>query len=420
MRIKERLRHAWNAFTAKDSISYTPTGYSSYNRGLGLSRYSMSQASLASTVFNRISIDCSMIDLVHVKEDTKTGNQIKFKYSDIQKVLRDSANLDETGIDFLHDLVYSLLDEGVVAVVPTETSRSIITNDSFKIYSIRVAKIVQWFPNDIRVSLYNEKVGHDQEITLPKANVAIINNPLYGVINERNSTLRRLLRKIEIGDHADDALLTSKINLILQMPMVLNNEKRVKEADERIEKFQKQLEGDNQYGVAYVDGSEKITQLNRPVTNNLLDEIQYLTKQFYNQVGLTENIFNGTADETEMRAYYNRTIDPIMRSITSEFNRKFFTDAALTQGQRIIAYRDPFKLVPVEQLAQIADTFTRNAILTPNEVRGIIGFPPNSNPDADELANRNIADVNQNPSDTPYNEVKQYPDSDNGGDDSMS
>lgn len=405
MRISDRFRHAWNAFTSKDALKYNARDYEygSYGMYRGLPRYSLSQSSLTNTIFNRIAVDCSMVDIVHVKEDKGNGNQQKMHDSAIQKVLRDSANIDETGIDFMHDVIYSLLDEGVIAVVPVETSESIISKDSFDIYSLRVGRITQWFPRDVRVSLYNDRTGMEQEIILPKENVAIIHNPLYGVVNDRNSTLRRLLRKIEIGDRAD-ASLNNKINLIVQLPFVLNNDKRKNEADDRIDKFQEQLNSNNKYGVAYLDANEKITQLNRPIADNLLDEIKYLTTQFYNQIGLTENVFNGTADESEMRAYYNRTIDPIMRSIVSEFNRKFFTQTAMSQGQKLIAYRDPFKLVPVEQLAQIADTFSRNAILTPNEIRGIVGFPPNSNPSADELANRNIADINQNPGDVPVDE----------------
>lgn len=393
MGLTDRFKSAWNAFTSKDvSNSNLEYGYGS-NSAL-IRRHALSESSLASTVFNRIAIDSSMVNILHVKEDTETGNQTKVD-SGLQKCLRDEANVDQTGRSFMHDLVYSLLDYGVVAIVPVDTTKSLLKTESYDIVSMRVGRVVTWYPRAVRVSLYNDQTGREEEITLPKSTVGIIQNPLYSVVNGNNGTLRRLIRKLAIADNLDDLESSGKLNLILQLPYTVKGAERTKMAKQRVELLQKQMDESNKYGIGYVDASEKITQLNRPIAPNMQSEIEYLTKEFYNEIGLTENVFNGTANEAEMRAYYNRTIDPILEAVTSEFTRKFLTKTARTQGQKLVAYRDPFKLVPVEQLASIADTFSRNAILTPNEIRGIIGFSPNSSPDADQLANRNIADVNQ-------------------------
>ena len=393
MGLTDRFKSAWNAFTSKDvSNSNLEYGYGS-NSAL-IRRHALSESSLASTVFNRIAIDSSMVNILHVKEDTETGNQTKVD-SGLQKCLRDEANVDQTGRSFMHDLVYSLLDYGVVAIVPVDTTKSLLKTESYDIVSMRVGRVVTWYPRAVRVSLYNDQTGREEEITLAKSTVGILQNRLYSVVNGNNGTLRRLIRKLAIADNLDDLESSGKLNLILQLPYTVKGAERTKMAKQRVELLQKQMDESNKYGIGYVDASEKITQLNRPIAPNMQSEIEYLTKEFYNEIGLTENVFNGTANEAEMRAYYNRTIDPILEAVTSEFTRKFLTKTARTQGQKLVAYRDPFKLVPVEQLASIADTFSRNAILTPNEIRGIIGFSPNSSPDADQLGNRNIADANQ-------------------------
>lgn len=393
MSLTDRFKSAWNAFTSKDINRHQPMyGYNGMSNLIR--RHALSESSLASTVFNRIAIDASMVSILHVKEDPDSGNQEKMT-SGLQKCLMEEANIDQTGHTFVHDLVYSLLDEGVVAVVPVDTTTSPLKTESFNIVSMRVGRIVQWYPRDVRISVYNDRSGREQEIIMPKSRVAIVQNPLYSVVNGPNSTLRRLMRKLAIADNMDDLAASGKLNLILQLPYTVKGEQRTKMAKQRLTQLQSQMDERNRYGIGYIDAAEKITQLNRPVGPQVQDEIEYLTTEFYNQIGLTENVFNGTANEAEMRGYYNRTIDPIIEAVTSEFTRKFLTKTARTQGQKLVAYRDPFKLVPVEQLATIADTFSRNAILTPNEIRSIVGFSPNSNPDSDELMNRNIADVNQ-------------------------
>lgn len=393
MGLGSRLTSAWNAFNEKDKQTIPKDlGYGSGRPRSPLGT-SFSRDSIANTVFNRIALDASMVDILHVKMDRDTGNQTKLK-SSLETCLTDSANIDQTGAVLIHDIVYSMMDEGTVAVVPVDTSVDIKKTDSYEIYSLRVGKITQWYPSYIRVNLYNDRTGNYEEVILPKSDVAIITNPLYEIVNKHNGLLDRLVRKMALIDQADELTVSDKLNMIMQLPYAIRGQKRKEQAEQRLQDLESQLQK-SQYGIGYVDASEKITQLSRPINNNLGDEIKYLTEQFYNALGLTQNVFNGTASEIEMRAYYNRTVDPIMMRICSEFTRKFLTKTARTQGQRMVAYRDPFKLVPVEQLATIADTFSRNAILTPNEIRGIVGFGPNADPEADKLANRNIADVNQ-------------------------
>lgn len=398
MGIKNRLSHAWNAFRLNDEdkkyVDYG-TGSSRPNHTNGKRKWSSS--SLSKTVFNRIATDCSMVSLNHVKISKDGLSQENVK-SGLERCLTVEANKDQNYRDFLHDLVYSMLDEGVVAVVPTETTLNPTMTGGYDVSVLRVGRITQWFPQHVRVNLYNEKRGIDEEVTLEKKLVAIIENPFYAVVNDENATLKRLIRKLELLDRRDEDIASGKFNMLIQLPYVIKGQMKREQAEERIAALEAQL-SNSKYGVAYTDGTEKVTQLSRPIENDLADQIKYLQEQFYNQIGATENIFNGTAGEVETRAYYNRTIDPIIATIIAEFRRKWLTDTARTQGQEIVSHRDPFTLVPVEQLANIADTFTRNAILTSNEVRKIVGFGPSSDPLANELSNKNIAYVNQAPGD---------------------
>lgn len=394
MSIGSRVRNAWNAFRSNDKSGFMTPGPGESRPTYNTVGRSWSKSDFSDMVFNRIAVDASMVDIVHVKVDGETGNQIKMS-SKLQDRLSYSANIDQTGRAFMHDLVESLLEQGAVAVVPTDTSADPKLSQSYDILSMRVGEITQWYPENVKVNLYNQATGKREEIILPKKDVAVIESPLYSVINAKNGTLGRLINKLQVMDKLDAEISKGSMNLILQLPYSIRNSTRREEAEERVESIEKQLEGSS-HGIAYVDGTEKITQLNRPVTNNIIDEVKYLTQQFYNQLGLTETIFNGTATETAMRYYFNETIDPIVEAILSEFNRKFISKTARTQGQKLTAYRDPFKLVPTEQIASAIDTFSRNAVTTPNESRAIIGLGPNADPTADELGNRNIADVNQN------------------------
>ena len=395
MGLGNRIKRAWNAFNTKEQqFPYTADiGPSSGVPMHKLNARAYHESSFANTVFNRIAIDASMVDILDVKVDKDNQNQQQ-QDSGLQRCLSEEANIDQTGREFIHDLVYSMFDEGVVAVVPVETRGDPTLSESYDIISMRIGKILQWYPRHVRIQLYNEETGLYEDITLPKVMVGIIENPLYEVINAQNGTLNRIVRKMAQLDQADEIASNGNLNLILQLPYIVKSDTRKKQAQERLDALSQQLNSNN-YGIGYVDGTEKITQLNRPVSNTLADEVKYLTEQFFNALGLTQNIFDGTASELEMRAYYNRTIDPIIERITAEFSRKFFSKTARSQGRKLVGYRDPFKLVPVEQLATIADTFSRNAILSPNELRKIVGYGPNNQPESDQLVNRNIAAVNQ-------------------------
>ena len=307
---------------------------------------------------------------------------------DLNQILNVEANIDQTGRDFIQDVVTSMMDEGKVAIVPVETSGS-PTSDVYNIYSVRVGRITQWYPRHVRVDLYDDRTGIHKEIVLPKRYVAIVNNPFYEIMNEPNSTLQRLIRKISLLDYLDEQSGSGKLDLILQLPYVIKTEARRKEAEKRRNEIEQQL-SNSKYGIAYTDGTEKITQLNRSVENNLFNQIKELTSTLYNQLGLTETIFNGTADEATMLNYYNRTIEPILSAITNEMKRKFLTLSARTQGQSFSLFRDPFKLVPTDKIADIADKFTRSQILSPNELRAIVGYKPVDDARADELRNPNL------------------------------
>ena len=391
--IVTRLKHAWNAFKNRDptqspSEYRNSIGHGSYTRQHRSRMHVTNERSVIISVYNRIAIDVSAIEIQHVRLD-KNGRFKETINSGLNDIFSSEANIDQANRAFIQDIVMSMFDEGVVAVVPVDTTIDPKISGSFEINSMRTGRIITWFPHHVRIRLYNEKTGVQEEITLPKSQVAIVENPLYAVMNEPNSTLKRLLKKLSILDAIDEQSGAGKLDLIIQLPYVIKSEARRKQAEERRKDIELQLSG-SKYGIAYTDGTERVTQLNRPAENNLMKQIEYLTSMLYSQLGLTESVFNGTADEKTMMNYNNRTIGPILLAITSEFKRKFLTKTARTQGQSIEFFIDLFSLVPASELASIADRFTRNEILSSNEVRAIIGYKPSSDPAADELRNKNL------------------------------
>lgn len=391
--LRERLKHAWNAFANRDPTdNYKPTGVSYYTRPDRPRFYYGRDKSIVTSIYTRIAIDCAAIDIKHVRLDINDCFTSEI-YSGLDDCLTLEANIDQTGRAFIQDLVMSMCDEGCVAVVPVDTSVNPKTG-AYDILSMRVGKITEWYTNSIKVKLYNDRKGKSEEIIVPKEDTAIIENPLYSVMNEPNSTLKRLIRKINLLDSVDEQNGANKMDMIIQLPYIIKTDARRQQAEQRRKDIELQLSS-SQYGIAYADGTEKITQLNRSVDNQLQSHVDTLTEQLYAQLGLTKEVFNGTADEKVMLNYYNRTIEPIMSAITMEFKRKFLTKTARTQGQSIEFFRDPFRLTPVSDLAEIADKFTRNAIVTSNEFRGIIGFKPSDDPMADELINNNLYPTEQ-------------------------
>lgn len=396
--IATRLKHAYNAFMKRDPPC-TPSG-SSYSVNPDRPRLSRgNERSIITTIYNRIAIDVAAIDIKHCRLD-ENRRYIEDVQSGLNECLSIEANIDQTGSAFIQDIVLSMLDEGVVAIVPVDTSLNPNITSSYDILSMRVGKITEWWPKDVRVELYNDSTGLKQEIILPKRQVGIVENPFYAICNERNSTLQRLKRKLSLLDITDEQTASGKLDLIIQLPYVVKTEARREQADRRRKDLEEQLSG-SKYGIAYADGTEKITQLNRSLENNLLKQIEYLTEEVYSQFGITKEVLNGTADEKTMLNYNNRTIEPIVSAITEELRRKFLTKTARTQGQSITYFRDPFKLVPVNDIAEIADKFTRNEIMTSNEIRQVIGMKPSNDPKADQLVNSNISqpDENQQPID---------------------
>lgn len=391
MGVLDRLKHAWNAFNNKDptrdwgdygpAYSYRPDR-ATFTRG--------NERSLATSVYNRISMDASAIGIMHVRLD-EDGRFTEPMKSGLNECLTVEANLDQTGRAFIQDAVMSMLDEGCVALVPIETSFDPAHSDSYDIRNMRTGRIVQWYPEMVKVSVYNERAGKKEELILPKRMVAIVENPLYAVMNEPNSTMQRLIRKLNLLDAVDEQSSSGKLDLIIQLPYVVKGEMRRQQAEQRRQDIEKQLTG-SKYGIAYTDGTERITQLNRSVENNLMAQIEYLTSMLYSQLGLTQSILDGSADEQTMLNYYNRTIEPILAAIADEMKRKFLTKTARTQGQSIMFFRDPFGIVPVSQIAEIADKFTRNEIATSNEIRQVIGWKPSDDPSADELRNKNLSE----------------------------
>ena len=389
MGITDRLQHAWNAFLDNDRRRpYQDMGYFSYNKPDRVRFTRGNERSIVTSVYNRLALDVASIGIKHVRLDDN-GRFIEEIQSGLHNCLNLEANIDQTGRAFLQDVVISMLDEGCVAIVPVDTTLNPLVSGSYEINTMRTAKIIEWYPAHVRVRLYNDRRGIHEEITLPKANVAIIENPLYAVINEHNSTMQRLIRKLNLLDVVDEQTSSGKLDLIIQLPYVIKSEARRKQADERRKDIEMQLSG-SKYGIAYTDGTERITQLNRPAENNLMNQVEYLTNMLYSQLGLTQSILDGSADEKTMLNYYNRTIEPIIAAIVDELKRKFLTKTARAQKQSIMFFRDPFKLVPVENMAEIADKFTRNEIMTSNEIRQIVGMKPSDDPDADELRNKNL------------------------------
>lgn len=388
----QQLRKGWNAFMARDLKNYKPEediGHGVYSARQDRPRYYISnERTIISSIYTRISIDVAAIDMRHVRLD-KNDRYVETISSDLNECLTVEANLDQSGRAFRQDVAQTLFDKGVIAIVPVDTSAELNETGSFDIRSLRVGTITSWYPRHVRVEVYNEHSGRREELFLPKQSVAIIENPLYSVMNEPNSTLQRLLRKLSLLDAVDEQSSSGKLDLIIQLPYVIKSEARQTQADNRRKAIEDQLKG-SQYGIAYTDGTEKITQLNRPAENNLLKQIEYLTAMLYSQLGLTEEIIKGTATEEQMLNYHNRTVEPILAAITDGIRRAFLTKTARTQGQSIGAFRDPFKLVAVSNIAEIADKFTRNEILSSNEVRGIIGFKPVDDPKAEQLLNKNL------------------------------
>ena len=387
----ERLQHGWNAFLSREPTEEYKSVYEGYGFSYRPDRPKLhrgNERSIVTAVYNRIAVDVAQVSIRHVRLDE--NERIKETItSGLNYCLTTEANIDQTGRSFIQDIVMSMLDEGVVAVVPVDTNVNPNNTDSYDIRTMRVGKIVEWKPQYVKVNLYNERTGRHEEITLPKRMVAIIENPLYAVMNEPNSTLQRLIRKLNLLDSIDEQSGSGKLDLIIQLPYAIKTEARRKQADERRKAIIDQF-ASSKYGIAYIDSTEHITQLNRSLENNLLNQIEYLTSMLYNQLGMTKEIFDGTADEAKMLNYNNRTIEPIVTEITDEFSRKFLTKTARTQSQSVSFFREPFKLVPVNQLADIADKFTRNEILSSNEVRAIIGYKPSDQPGADELRNKNL------------------------------
>lgn len=378
--IFQRFKRAWNVFTSRSPTDYYGGGIS-YRPDRRRMRYVNEKTTIAA-IYNQISIDCMNINIKHVQTDIN-GRFKEELNSGLDNCLTLDANVDQTGRALMQDIVLSLLDEGCIAVVPVDVDQA--TND---ILTLRVGKIVQWYPDKVKVRLYDERVGRYFEVLVPKMNAAIIENPLYSVMNEPNSTLKRLSHKLALLDDIDEKDY-GKLDLIIQLPYVIKSPARKRQAESRRKDIEMQLSG-SRYGVAYTDGTEHITQLNRSLDNHLLDQIDSLKKELYSQLGLTPEVFSGTANEQTMLNYYNRTIEPIMNAITEEMTRKFLTKNARTRGQKIMYFRDPFKLVPINNIADIADKFTRNEILSSNELRGIIGFKPVDDPDADALRNKNL------------------------------
>lgn len=387
MKLGERLKHAWNAFTNRDPTGYYGDG-GSYRRP---DRHRMklgNERSIATSVLNRIAMDVAAISFSHCKVD-QNGRYVSTMDSGLNNCLNLEANIDQSSRAFIHDIALSMLDEGVVAVVPVETDTNPDESGSMRIYSMRVGKIIEWFPDSVRVELYDDRDGRTKAIMCKKKYTAIIENPLYAVINESNSTLQRLIRKLALLDSVDNQSASGKLDLIVQLPYVIKTKARRLEAERRRQDIEDQLQG-TKYGIAYTDGSEKITQLNRPVENNLMKQIEYLTSMLYSQLGITTAVMDGTADEATMLNYYNRSIEPIVSIIALEFERKFLSKTARTQKQKIMTNRKPFNLLTLSNLAEIADKLTRNEIMSSNEFRQILGIKPSDDPKADQLVNSNM------------------------------
>jgi hypothetical protein len=390
MSFGSRLKHAWNAFTGNIQMNYRDLGMS-YSYRADRPRMSRgNERSIITSVYNRIALDVAALNVQHVRLD-ENGRFLSVIDDGLNNCLTLEANVDQTARSFIQDVVISMFDEGSVAIVPVDTTTDPNVSGSYDIQSLRVGQILDWYPQYIRTRVYNEQTGRKEDIVVPKSAVAIIENPLYAVINEPNSTMQRLIRKLNLLDVIDEQSGSGKLDLIIQLPYVIKTEARRQQAENRRKDIESQLSG-SKYGIAYTDGTEHITQLNRSVNNNLMSQIEYLTSMLYSQLGITQSILDGTADEKTMLNYNNRTIEPIISAIVDEMKRKFLTKTARSQRQSISFFRDPFKLVPVNEIAEIADKFTRNEIMTSNEIRQVVGMKPSDDPRADELRNKNLSE----------------------------
>lgn len=421
MSFGSRLKHAWNAFTGNIQMNYRDLGMS-YSYRADRPRMSRgNERSIVTSVYNRIALDVAALNVQHVRLD-ENGRFLSVIDDGLNNCLTLEANVDQTARSFIQDVVISMFDEGSVAIVPVDTTTDPNVSGSYDIQSLRVGQILDWYPQYIRARVYNEQTGRKEDIVVPKSAVAIIENPLYAVINEPNSTMQRLIRKLNLLDVIDEQSGSGKLDLIIQLPYVIKTEARRQQAENRRKDIENQLSG-SKYGIAYTDGTEHITQLNRSVNNNLMSQIEYLTSMLYSQLGITQSILDGTADEKTMLNYNNRTIEPIISAIVDEMKRKFLTKTARSQHQSISFFRDPFKLVPVNDIAEIADKFTRNEIMTSNEIRQVVGMKPSEDPRADELRNKNLSapsGSNQQSEEMPIAEANSVGDSASDLDDKIS
>ena len=405
MGFMDRIQRGWNAFRNRDpTTEYRDTGLGYAYRPDRVRFTRGNERSIVTSVYNRIALDVAAINIQHVQLDDN-NRFTSVVESGLNSCLNLEANIDQTGRAFVQDIVMSMFDEGCVAVVPVDTTQDPEITDSYDILSMRTGKILEWKPRHVKVRVYNDRTGMKEDLLLPKKQVAIIENPLYAVINEPNSTMQRLIRKLCLLDAVDEQSSSGKLDLIIQLPYVVKTEARRQQANDRRKQIEEQLTG-SKYGIAYTDGTERITQLNRPVENNLMKQIEYLTSMLYSQLGITQAILDGTADDKTMLNYYSRTIEPIISAIVDEMKRKFLTKTARSQKKSIMFFRDPFKLVPVNDIAEIADKFTRNEILSSNEIRQIVGIKPSKDPKADELRNKNLSEPKENsqPIKTPQKE----------------
>ena len=394
--VGSRFKNAWNAFRNREPTKvFQDIGYGYSYRPDRFRLTRGNERSIVTSVYNRIALDVAAIDIRHVQLDAE-GQFCDVVQSGLNNCLSTEANLDQTGRAFIQDAVMSMMDEGCIAIVPVDTDDDPDDTTGYQILSMRVGRIRDWYPKHIRVELYNEETGRKQDIVVPKSTVAIVENPLYAVINEPNSTMQRLIRKLNLLDAVDEQSSSGKLDLIIQLPYVIKTEARRKQAEKRRKDIEQQLAG-SKYGIAYADGTERITQLNRSLENNLMKQIEYLTSMLYSQLGITQSILDGTADDKTMLNYYNRTIEPIIAAIVDEMKRKFLSKTARSQNKSIKFFRDPFKLVPVADLAEISDKFTRNEIATSKEIRQVIGWKPSDDPKADELRNSNLSQPNESP-----------------------
>lgn len=394
--VGSRFKNAWNAFRNREPTKvFQDIGYGYSYRPDRFRLTRGNERSIVTSVYNRIALDVAAIDIQHVQLDAE-GQFCDVVQSGLNNCLSTEANLDQTGRAFIQDAVMSMMDEGCIAIVPVDTDDDPDDTTGYQILSMRVGRIRDWYPKHVRVELYNEEKGRKQDIVVPKSTVAIVENPLYAVINEPNSTMQRLIRKLNLLDAVDEQSSSGKLDLIIQLPYVIKTEARRKQAEKRRKDIEQQLAG-SKYGIAYTDGTERITQLNRSLENNLMKQIEYLTSMLYSQLGITQSILDGTADDKTMLNYYNRTIEPIIAAIVDEMKRKFLSKTARSKNKSIKFFRDPFKLVPVADLAEISDKFTRNEIATSNEIRQVIGWKPSDDPKADELRNSNLSQPNESP-----------------------